>query len=172
LETVETFEAQRQARPGAQLEGPQGVGAGVPLGELREHGVGKRLHRGGDEDRAEGGELGHHRRVADEVLHLGGEVEGEARKAGVERPRHPEGVARPVQEVGVAEGDVGRAGLGLAGHVLDHRLGRHGEEAAAVDRGDGAMAAEVQAAARGLGVAGRALGAAGVDQSGVAGERR
>ena len=147
--------AQGEARLGAQVEGPEDVGARVALGELREYGVGERLHGRRREDPAERRELGHQRRVADQVLHLGGEVEGEVRQAGVERPRHPQGVAGAVQEVGVAEGDVGRAGPGLPNHVLDHHLDRHGEEAAAVEGGDGAVAAAVQAAARGLGVAGQ-----------------
>ena len=59
-------------------------------------------------------------------------------------------MARAVEEVGVAERHVGGAGGDLLAHVGEHRLQRHHEEAATVDRRDRAVAAPVLAATAGL----------------------
>ena len=66
------------------------------------------------------------------------------------------GVARAVEEIGIAEGDV----LGAGGHLLadvgEHHVRLHHAERAAVHRHYGTVAAQVLAAARGLGVSGAA----------------
>ena len=67
-----------------------------------------------------------------------------------------EGVARAVEEIRVTKGQVLGAGRDLLAHVGQDRGDGHDVEAAVVDRHDGAMAAEVQAAACGLDVAGEA----------------
>ena len=64
-----------------------------------------------------------------------------------------EGVGGAVEEVGIAEGDVLRAGGDLRADVGEHDVGVHGAEAAVVDRHDRAVAAAMLAAARRLGVA-------------------
>jgi hypothetical protein len=56
-------------------------------------------------------------------------------------------VARPVEEVRIAEGDVARAGRDLLAHVGEHGLHRHHEEPAAVDWRDRAVAAQMFAPA-------------------------
>ena len=91
-----------------------------------------------------------------EVLNLGGEVERERRELGARRPQDREGVARAVQEVRIAEGQMRGAGGDLVADVGQHDLARHDEEAAAVHRRDRTMPAEVQAAAARLGLAGEA----------------
>ena len=65
----------------------------------------------------------------------------------MEGPRHGEGVPRAVEEVGVAERHVGRPGLDLLADVGQDHVRRNDEEAPAVDRRDGAVPAEVLAAA-------------------------
>ena len=57
-----------------------------------------------------------------------------------------------VEEVRVAEGDVRHARLHLLANVLQHHLGRHDEEAPAVDRRDGAVRTQVQTTSAGLDV--------------------
>ena len=66
-----------------------------------------------------------------------------------------------IEEVGIAEGDVLGAGRDLARDVLQHDVRLHDEEPAAVDRDDRAVAAEMLAAAAGLGVADDARAATG-----------
>ena len=65
------------------------------------------------------------------------------------------GVRRAVEEIGIAEGDVPRAGGDLRGDVGQHDVGLHDAELPLVDRHDRTMPAQVPAAAAGLGVADR-----------------
>src|SRR2546427_11964842 len=60
-------------------------------------------------------------------------------------------MARAVQEVWVAEGDVRRPRLDLLADVREHDVPRHDEEAPAVDGRDRAVSAEMLAAAGRLG---------------------
>ena len=143
----------------ARVEGAEDVLALVPLVELGEHAIRERLDRRDREQRTRLAQRRKVGRVADEVLDLRGEVEGDRREARVERGGHPQRVAGPVQEVGITERDVRDALCDLAPDVVEHDLERYGEEAAAIERGDGAMAAEVQAAARRFRVAGEPLAA-------------
>jgi hypothetical protein len=87
------------------------------------------------------------------VLDFDGHVVGDVRPAAVQGFRDAHGVGGAVEEVGVAKGDVLGSGGNLAGDVFQHHVRLHDEEAPAVDRNDGAVAAEVLAAAAGLGVA-------------------
>src|SRR5262249_32919383 len=57
------------------------------------------------------------------------------------------------EEIGVAEGDVLGAGGDLLSDIFEHDFGLHDAEQTAVDGHDWAVAAEVFASARGLGVA-------------------
>ena len=59
-----------------------------------------------------------------------------------------------IEEIGVTEGDVLCSGRDLTRDVLQHDVRLHDEEPTAVDRDDRAVAAEMLAAAAGLGVAG------------------
>ena len=96
---------------------------------------------------------GRMRAVAQQVLDLGRDVEGQRGELGVQRARDREGVVGPVEEVGVAERDVGRPRRHLLADVReDHSRGTD-EEAAAVDGRDRAVAAEVEAAPARLDVA-------------------
>ena len=70
--------------------------------------------------------------------------------------RDAQRVRRPVQEIGIAEVDVARAGRDLRAHVVEHDVGGHGEEAATVHGRNRAVPAQVLAAARRLDVAGDA----------------
>ena len=62
-----------------------------------------------------------------------------------------------VQEVRVAEGDVGGPGLHELPHVGEHDRARDHEEAPAVDRRNRAVGAQMPAAAAGLHVPGKLL---------------
>src|SRR5881397_2049016 len=95
--------------------------------------------------------------MLEEVLDLGREVEGHAGKFGVHRADDAERLAGPVQKIGVAERDVGRAGQDLPPDILQDDVLRHDEEAAFVHRHDGTMQAEMQAPAAGLDVANHVL---------------
>ena len=130
------------------------VGARVTLVEMREHGIAERLDRGHDEEAAERRELDEIRTTLQQVLDLGGDVEGHSRKLGVERARDRQRVPRPIQEIGIAEGDVRCARGHELAHVRQHDLRRHDEEAPAVDGRDGAVPALVFAAATRFDIAG------------------
>ena len=80
-------------------------------------------------------------------------------------------VAGAVEEIGIAEGDVLRAGGDLAANVFEHDIGLHDAKHAAVDGYDGAVAAEMLAAARRFGVAHTARAGLGA-KVGVGAERR
>src|SRR2546429_7445361 len=68
------------------------------------------------------------------VLDLGGEVVADVGKLDVQLAHQLERVPRPVEEVGIAEGDVACPGLDQATDVLKYHTARYREEAAAVDR--------------------------------------
>src|SRR2546429_8231541 len=68
------------------------------------------------------------------VLDLGGEVVADVGKLDVQLAHQLERVPRPVEEVGIAEGDVACPGLDQATDVLEYHTARYREEAAAVDR--------------------------------------
>ena len=68
---------------------------------------------------------------------------------------------RPVEEVGIAEGDVLRAGLDLGADVGQHHLDRHDAELPVVDRHNRTVPAAMLAAAGGLGGADDGLPAVG-----------
>ncbi len=92
-----------------------------------------------------------------------------------ELARHPGqdrlGVTDAVEEVGIAEGDVPRAGRHLGADVAEHDVNRDDPEAAVVDRHDRTVPAAVLAAAARFRVAGRAPLPGGL-QGGIAGQRR
>src|SRR2546429_7141965 len=90
------------------------------------------------------------------VLDLGGEVVADVGKLDVQLAHQLERVPRPVEEVGIAEGDVACPGLDQATDVLEYHTARYREEAAAVDRRDPRMEARVEAAATRLPVSPRA----------------
>ena len=113
------------------------------------------------------GHAGPHVAVAQDVLDLGGHVEGQVGEGAVDGVDHARRVVGTVQEVGVAEGDV--AGphaheLGDVGHdgVLADQAG-----AAVVDDGDRTVTAAVRAPVARLHVAGQAA-LAPESQAGVA----
>ena len=99
-----------------------------PLSRCASTRVAQRLDRGDHEQAARLAQRGQVRAVAEQVLDLGREVEGDVGPLGVELARHRERVGGPVQEVGVAEGDVARAGLDLLAHVGQHHLARHAKK--------------------------------------------
>ena len=70
--------------------------------------------------------------MLEQVLDLDCDVVGERRPFAVECFKDRDGVARTVEEIGVAEGDVLRAGGDLAANVLEHDFGLHDAEETAV----------------------------------------
>ena len=133
------------------------VGGAVPLRQRVEHAIGQRLDRADDEQRPCRRQLGDQRGVRHDVLDLRREAEGDVRVLRVQRPRDAQRVRRPVEEIGIAEVDVARAGGDLRARILQHHLRRHGEEPPAVDGRNRTVPAQVLAAARRLDVAGDAL---------------
>ena len=128
----------------------------MPLVEDRQHAVVDRLDGRHDEQAAESREVGEQLASLQDVLDLRREIERQRRELGVHRPDNRQRVARAVQEIGIAEGDVRGAGRCLLADVRQHDIARHDEEAARAHRGNGTMTAEVQAAAARLGLAGQA----------------
>ena len=106
-----------------------------------------------------------------QVLDLGREVERELRPLRVQPPGDLQRMAGPVQEIGIAEGDVSRAGRDLGADVGEHHVRRHHEEPPAVNGHHRAMPAQVQAAAARLHVRG-GVHVAVVVVSRVSGRRR
>ena len=90
-----------------------------------------------------------------QVLDLDRDVVGHVGMRVVKRFDDAHGVRRTVEEVGIAERDVLRAGRHLRGDIRQHDFRLHDAELAAVDRHDRAMAAEMAAAAARFRVAGR-----------------
>ena len=91
----------------------------------------------------------------EKMLHLGGEVETHVGKGVVEGAGYFAGMAGAVEEVGVAKCYVAGAVLNLLGDVSEHGFDGDYEEAAVVYGYDRAVAAGVETAAGGFGVAGR-----------------
>jgi hypothetical protein len=89
--------------------------------------------------------------VAEDVLDLDGGVEGEIRPLGMEGGGDAQGMGGAVEEVRIAEADVAGAGRNLAADVGEDDMERDHAKGALVEGDDGAMAAEVLAAATGLG---------------------
>jgi hypothetical protein len=81
------------------------------------------------------------------VLDLGREVERQRGKLGVHGAHHGQRVSRSVQEIRIAEGDVGRPFARELADVIEDDVGGHHEEAAAIDGRDRTVQAQVQAAA-------------------------
>ena len=88
-----------------------------------------------------------------QVLHLNGHVVREPGMLAVERFHDLHRVTDPVEEVGIAEGDVLRAGRDLAADIFQHHLALDDAKRAVVHRHDGTVTAQVLAAPAGLGVA-------------------
>ena len=141
----------------------------VALAEPREDVVGCGLNCRDHEAAAGLGEAAEVGAMLQDVLDLRGEVVGHVGILVVERLGHATRVARAVQEVRIGEADVACAGGNLGAHVGQDGLGRHGEEAAAVDRNHGAVAAEVQTPTAGLDRAGDDRASV-LDVAGVSGE--
>ena len=84
------------------------------------------------------------------MFDLGRKIKRQMGKLRMHRAKDAQRMSRPIQEVWVAERDMGRAGLDLLPNVPDHHIFRNQEEAAPVDRHDRAMQAGMQAASAGF----------------------
>src|SRR5690349_23602927 len=96
------------------------------------------------------------------MLDLDRDVEGDIGVGGMQRPDDAPRVARPVEEIRIAERDVARPGENLRIDVGQDDLGLHDAELAVVDRDDWTVPAEMTAAAARFGVSddgARAVGA-------------
>src|SRR5262249_43629411 len=95
--------------------------------------------------------------MLEDVLDLGRHVEGDLGMRRMERAGDGHGVAHAVEEVGVAEREVPRAGGDLLMGVGEDDLARDDEEAALVDRRDRTVETAMEAAAARLEVSDDAL---------------
>ena len=129
--------------------------ASVALLQAGENMVAGGLEGGDDEGCAVLCQFRQEKAMFEKMLHLGSEVETHVGKGVVEGTGYFAGVAGAVEEVGVAKGDVAGAVVNLLGDVCEHGLDGDDEKAAVVYGYDRAVAAGVQTAAGGLGVAGR-----------------
>ncbi len=115
------------------------------------------FHRAGNEQAARLAKARQQFAMLQQVLDLDGRVVGERGTLAMQGVRDAHSVRGPVEEIGIAEGDV----LGARGHLLanvgEHHFRLHHAETALIYRHHGAMAAQMLAAAAGFGVAG-ALG--------------
>ena len=89
-------------------------------------------------------------RVLQEMLDFDGHVVGQLWEPPVEGFDDAHGMARSVEKVRIAKGDVARTGTDLPCDVLQHHLRLDDAKRAVVHRWNGAVAAQVLAAARGL----------------------
>src|SRR5919108_270880 len=96
-------------------------------------------------------------RVPKEMLDFDGHIVAPFRKPPVEGFDDAHGVARSVEKVRIAKRDVARPGADLLCDVLQHHLRLDDAKGAVVHRWNGAVAAQVLAAARGLRIAHRVL---------------
>ncbi len=151
----EGHERRRQRQPcvPAERRGTLEAGARVTLLQLLEHLVVNRLDRARHERAASLAEHGEQVGVREEMFDLDRDVVRDLGKLRMERAHDREGMPDPVEEVGIAEGNVPCSGRDLPPHVRQDDLGRHDAEAPVVDRNDRAMPAPVFTAAARLGVA-------------------
>ena len=119
-----------------QGDRPARVAGGVALGEDVENRGAQRLDRRDHEEQAERRELRPDSRVLEDVLDLGGDVEGEVREAGVDGAGGRQGVGHGVEEVGVAVAQVARAHPVELADVGEQRLAPDHPDAPVVDHRD------------------------------------
>jgi hypothetical protein len=119
---------------------------------MAQHVVVERLRRRHDEQAAESRQFRQARALAQQVLDLGGEVEGDGGELVVQGTRDGERVAGAVEEVGITEAHVRGARRHLLAHVGEHDVSGHDHEAAAVDGRNRAVTAQVLAPAAALDV--------------------
>ena len=125
----------------------------MPLAQVLQHRVVDRFHGARDEETPRAGEQWKHRRVPQEVLDLDRDVVGDTRKSRREPFDDAPRVRRPVEEIGIAEGDVLGARGDLLADVLEHRIDGNRMKAPLVDRYDRAVTTEMLAAVRRVGAA-------------------
>src|SRR5437764_13315266 len=95
-----------------------------------------------------------------EVLHFDGDVVGKPRPLAMQRLDNGHGVARTIEKIRIAEGDVVRSGGHLPADIFQHYIRLHHAKNAAIYRHHRTMPAPVFAAARSFGVSGAARTAA------------
>ena len=110
--------------------------------------------------------------MIDEVLDLDGRVERDVGKCFVQGAREPQAMGGTVEEVRVAEGDMGRPFSHLLPDVFHHHVHRDDAELSLVHRDHGAVPAQVLAAPAALGESGDAGRSVRQHQVGVARELR
>ncbi len=110
--------------------------------------------------------------MIEQVLDFDRDVVRQAGVRGVQRLDDAHGVRRAVEKIGIAKGDVARAGRDLRVDIREHDLLLNDAELPVVDRDDRAVAAQVPAAAARFGVARHAAGPVAQVHGGVAPERQ
>ena len=140
------------------------------FGEKAQDVVVDRFCRGGDEQAPAAPQLGQQFGVIDEVLDLDGGIEGDVGECFVQRARQPEGMGGTIEEVRVAEGNMGCPFSDLLPDVCHHHVYRDDTELSLVHRDHRAVPAQVLAAPAALGKPGDAGRSVRQHQVGVAGE--
>ena len=148
---------QGDPRPAHCLQNLKDILHAMPLFQDRQHPLAQRFHGRDDEEAAEDRELGKEIPVFSR---------GELPVHGAEDFQR---VAGAVQEIGIAEADVGCSLPDLLSDVLHDDLARHDKEPPSVDGRNGAVAAEMQATATRLDVSGYSPGTSHLE-GGIPGE--
>ena len=143
--------------PAEQLHGVGGVGGGVALVEPVQRLFVDGLEGADDEQAPGGGELRPEIPVAEDVLDLDGAIERQLRPAFVHGGDDAPGVLRPVEEVGIPEGDVPGTAGDEALDVGEDDVLRHDPDPPVVDDRYRAVPATMQAPVAGLDVPDRPL---------------
>src|SRR5258706_6880366 len=88
----------------------------------------------------------------EKMLDLDGRVVGDERKLAMQFLNDAHRVGGSIEEIGIAEGDVLRAGGDLLANIVQHYVALDDAEVALINRHNRAVAAQMFAAAAGLGV--------------------
>ena len=147
-----------------ELDHSQEISARVALIKPLEYGVVQGLDGAGNKQAAGFAQRADVPGVLEQVLDLDGDVVGQARMLAVQGFDDRHCMPNAVEKVGVTESNVLGARRNLTADVLQHHLALHNAECAVVNRHNRAVAAQVFAAAAGLGVADGAMLAAGQNQ--------
>jgi len=143
---------QREAGVATEFECAEEVAAGVALFQFEEDFVIERFDCAGDEQATGACESWQSIRVTEQMLDFYRYVVGEIRMSSVKSLHDARGMGDAVEKIWIAEGNVLRACFDLLTNVGENNIERDNVKLSSINRNDGAMTAEMFAAARRFGV--------------------